>query len=188
MVPGNCRLITPQPPCQCVANGRPRRGCSGVLQRRPCHFELTRVLLGLERWFERPETPHEWDVSHVKPTPAPLGTGWHGRVSTPRARLEAKSDMGTSLFLRLWCRVPLTLFNLPLTEAFRGVLECQSQFCVDQVGGKSVCSLDLSQPLVVLGPHPWWWRGDLRFRTLRVTGMEWPLKMQLLRIGRHSRP
>lgn len=70
-----------------------------------------------------PQTPHEWDVSHVEPTPAPLGTGWHSRVSTLRACLGAKGGLGTSLFLKLWCSVPPTLFILPLTEAFRGVLE-----------------------------------------------------------------
>lgn len=64
--------------------------------------------------------------------------------------------MGTSLFLKLWCSVPPTLFNLRLTEAFRVVLEFQSKLCVDQVIGKSASSLDLSQPLVVLCPHPWW--------------------------------
>lgn len=94
-----------------------------MLLRRPCHFELTRVLLGLKRWFECPQTPHEWDVSHVEPTPAPLGTGWHRRVSTLRACLGAKGGLGTSLFLKLWCSVPPTLFILPLTEAFRGALE-----------------------------------------------------------------
>lgn len=30
------------------------------------------------------------------------------------------------------------VFNLPLIEAFRGVLEFQRKFCVDQVSGKSV--------------------------------------------------
>lgn len=60
---------------------------------------------------------------------------------------------------------------------------------MDQVSGKSVSSLDLSQPFIVLGPHPSRGGGeDLRFKTLRVTGMEWPLDMQLLRIGLYSRP
>lgn len=67
-----------------------------------------------------------------------------------------------------------------------------SSFRVNFVWTRSVenlSSLDLSQPLIVLGPHPSCGGGeDLRFKTLRVTGMEWPLNMQLLRIGLYSRP
>lgn len=91
--------------------------------------------------------------------PGPTRHRTASRVSTLRARLGAKSDMGTSLFLKLWCSVPPTLFILRLTEAFRVVLEFQSKLCVDQVIGKSAFSLDLSQPLVVLCPHPWWLGG-----------------------------
>ena len=47
----------------------------------------------------------------------------------------------SSLF---YTHVPPRLFNLPVTEAFRGVLEFQCEFCGDQVSGKSVSSLDLS--------------------------------------------
>lgn len=76
MVPVNCCLITPSLRISVLQTDPPGEGCSGVLLRRPCHLGLTQVLLGLERWRDCPETPHKWDASRAKPTPAPLGTAW----------------------------------------------------------------------------------------------------------------
>lgn len=59
--------------------------------------------------------------------------------------LGERSTIGTCLFeKKLRSCAPLGLFNLPLTEALRGVLVFQRRACVDQVSGKSVSCLDRS--------------------------------------------
>lgn len=60
------------------------------------------------------------------------------RMAAWKSCLGAKNSIVLCLFLKLWGRVPPMVFNLPLIEAFRGVLEFQRKFCVDQVSGKSV--------------------------------------------------
>lgn len=72
-----------------------------------------------------------------------------------------------------------------LPEAFRGMLELQSKFCVGQVSGKSVSSSDQSQVLVLLS-HVSWPEDDLHYRTLRVIRDGVPLIMWALRTGLHS--
>lgn len=69
--------------------------------------------------------------------------------------------------------VCLPRFLTCLSRRLLEVCSSFSKFCVDQVSGKSVSSLDLTQPLVVLSPHPWRVGAgtSVRSRTPRVTGM-----------------
>lgn len=53
--------------------------------------------------------------------------------------LYAKSSIDSCLVSPLWRRVPPTLFNLPLLEALRGVLEFQRTLCGP--GQENLCPL-----------------------------------------------
>ena len=67
----------------------------------------------------------------------------HPSKSSQSTELSSLGYTAASHWL-FYTHVPPRLFNLPVAEAFRGMLEFQCEFCGDQVSGKSVSSLDLS--------------------------------------------
>ena len=104
----------------------------------------------------------------------------HPSRSSQSTELSSLGYTAASHWL-FYTHVPPRLFNLPVAEAFRGMLEFQCEFCGDQVSGKSVSSLDLS---LSWASHP----------GLGVTSASegfWgvmALAMQPLRTGLHSKP
>ena len=70
--------------------------------------------------------PHFTVASSRTKSPVLFGTTG---ISALKSHLGVKNRTGMYLLFKLWCGVPLRLFNLPLTEAFRGMLEFQSTFC-----------------------------------------------------------